>query len=102
MKLETKHDIDDIVFLKDSRGGVKKGTVSAIGIDMSNQPKEFKFIYLIWVSDREDNAGHHERCYESNIGKTFEQAYYKADCMMPWNIMDDVKRKDFEQFFAKD
>jgi len=102
MKLETKHDIDDVVFIKDSRGGVKKGTVSAIGIDMSHQPKEFKFIYLIWVSDREDNAGHHERCYEYNMGKTFEQAYYHANCMMPWNIMDDVKRKDFEQFFAKD
>lgn len=81
MKLETKHDIDDVVFIKDSRGGVKKGTVSAIGIDMSHQPKEFKFIYLIWVSDREDNAGHYERCYEYNMGKTFEQAYYHANCM---------------------
>lgn len=102
MKLETKFDIDDIAFIKDSRGGVKKGTVSAIGIDMSNQPKEFKFIYLMWISDRRDNGGHHERVYEHNMGRTFEQAYYEAQCMMPWNIMDDVKRKDFQQFFAKD
>ncbi len=96
---ESKYDIDDIVYIKDSRGGVKLGKVSCIGIDMREKHKRYKMIYLVWVSDRRDWGGHHERVYEHNMGSTFEEAYYDAEAMMPWNIMDDVKRKDFEQFF---
>ena len=100
-KFESKFDIDEVVYIKDSRGGVKLGKISAIGLDMREKQPAFKFIYLIWVSDRRDWAGHHERVYEHNMGRSFEEAYYDAECMMPWNIMDDVKRKDFEQFFSK-
>ena len=101
MKFESKFDIDEVVFVKDSRGGVKQGKISSIGLN-NTEHKRFRFVYLIWISDRRDGAGHHERAYEQNIGKSFEEAYFESDCMMPWNIMDDVKRKDFEQFFAKD
>lgn len=101
MIFESKYDIDEIVFIKDSRGGVKRGKISSIGIDNAKK-NEFKFVYLIWVSDRKDWGGHHERAYEHNIGKTFDEAYFEAQSMMPWNIMDDVKRKDFQQFFAKE
>lgn len=100
MKFESKFDIDDIVFVKDSRGGVKKGKVCAIGINTAKHVgKDFAVIYLIWISDRLDGAGHHERAYEQNIGDSFDAAYYHSDCMMPWNIMDDVKQKDFKNFF---
>lgn len=98
-KFVSKFDVDDIVFIKDSRGGVKRGKISNIGIDMREKAPAYKVIYLVWISDREDWGGHHERVYERNMGRSFEEAYFKADCMMPWNIMDDVKRKDFEQFF---
>lgn len=96
---KSKFDVDDIVFIKNSHGGVMRGKVSNIGIDMREKSKAYKIIYLVWVSDRRDWAGHHVRVYENNIGSTFEEAYFDSDCMMPWNIMDDVKRKDFEQFF---
>lgn len=101
MKLKTRFNVDDIVYVKDSRGGVKRGKVCSIGLDNSRKDI-FAFIYLIWISDRKDWGGHHERAYEHNMAKTFNKAYFESQCMMPWNIMDDVKCKDFKQFFAKD
>ena len=100
--ITSKFDIDDVVFMK-SHHGVVKGTVCAIGIDMSKVQskggRDFALIYLIWVSDRRDNAGHHERCHEGNLGRTFDEAYYDADEKFPWDVMEDVSMKDFKQFF---
>ena len=59
--ITSKFDIDDVVFVKNSNG-VAKGTVCAIGVDMSKAQKksssDFALIYLVWISDRRDNAGH--------------------------------------------
>jgi len=100
--ITAKYDIDDTVYIKTSYG-VKKGQICAIGIDMSKIQKRsdsaFAVVYLIWVSDRKDNAGHHERHHEHNLGRTFEEAYYEANNAFSWNIMDDVSRKDFKNFF---
>lgn len=98
--ITSKYDVNDVVFMNTGKG-VVRGTICSIGIDMSKCQKSNKFalVYLIWVSDRKDNAGFHERCYEHNLGSSFEEAYYDADAKLPWNIMDDIDKKDFKQFF---
>ena len=40
MIFESKYDIDEIVFIKDSRGGVKRGKISSIGIDNAKKNAE--------------------------------------------------------------
>lgn len=101
MKVETKFDIDEIIYVKNERDGVSKGKICAVGIDMSKpQHDKFSFIYLVWVSDRRDWGGHYIRVYEGNIGRTFDEAYYDADCRFPWEILDAKKQKDFRQFFS--
>jgi len=101
MKFDSKYDIDDVVYIKSSTG-VSKGSVCSIGLDMSKSQKDgFTFIYLVWESDREDNAGHHVKAYECNLGRTFEEAYYKADKRFPWDISADLKKKDIKNFFKK-
>lgn len=100
--ITSRFDVDDVVFVKNS-DGVAKGTVCAIGIDMSEAQKksssDFALIYLVWISDRRDNAGHHVRCHECNLGATFDEAYYDADITFPWDVMEYVARKNFKQFF---
>ena len=102
--ITSKFDIDDVVFVKNSNG-VAKGTVCAIGVDMSKAQKksssDFALIYLVWISDRRDNAGHHVRCHEGNLGATFDEAYYDADTTFPWDVMEDVDKKNFKQFFSR-
>lgn len=101
MKLESKYDIGDVVYIKSSTG-VSKGTVCSIGLDMSkDQCDSFTFIYLVWESDRMDNAGHHVKVYEGNLGRSFEEAYYEANKKFPWDISEDLMKKDIEHFFKR-
>lgn len=101
MKFESKFDIDDIVYIK-SGTGVSLGKVCAIGIDMSkDQRDDFTFIYLVWESDRRDNAGHHVKVYEGNLGRTFEEAYYDASKKFPWDISEDLMKKDIQDYFKR-
>ena len=101
MKFESKFDIDDIVYIK-SGTGVSLGKVCAIGIDMSRDQNDgFAFIYLVWESDRRDNAGHHVKVYECNLGRTFEAAYYDASKKFPWDISEDIMKKDIQDYFKR-
>jgi hypothetical protein len=101
MNFQSKFDIGEVVFLKSSTG-VSKGTIVGITLDVSKQTHDsFTFAYLIWESDREDNAGHHIWVYECNIGRTFDEAYYKASKRFPWDISEDFQKKDMELYLAK-
>lgn len=101
MKFESKFDIDDVVYIKTSTG-VSKGQIKAIALDCTKQTRDsFCFAYLIWESDRENNAGHHTWAYESNLGLTFEEAYYKANKKFPWDILPDMQKKDMEVYIEK-
>ena len=101
MKFESKFDIDDVVYIKNS-SGVSLGKVCAIGIDMSkDQRDDFTFIYLVWESDRKDNAGHHVKVYEGNLGLTFEDAYYNANKRFSWDISEDLMKKDIQDYFKR-
>jgi len=101
MKFNSKYDIGDTVYIK-SGTGVSKGKVCAIGLDMSkDQLDGFTFIYLVWESDRKDNAGHHVKVYEGNLGRTFDEAYYDAFKKFPWDISEDLMQKDVENFFKR-
>ena len=100
MKLETRFEPNQEVYAK-VNGGVVKGQISAIAIDASRQPKQFTFVYLLWVSDRRDNAGHHVWVYEKNIGTSFEEAYYDADNKLPWDLMEDAKWENVTVLIAK-
>jgi len=103
MKIQdSKFDIDQVVYVKKAQG-VSMAKVCSIGIDMSrNQRDGFTFVYLLWESDRRDWAGHHIKVYECNIGATFEEAYYDADAKFPWDIAEDLKKKDLKEFFKKE
>ena len=95
----SKYDLDQIVFIKNANG-VSMAKVCAIGIDMSKEQRDgFTFVYLLWESDRKDWAGHHVKAYESNIGATFEEAYYNANPKFPWDITEDLRKKDIKEFF---
>lgn len=61
---------------------------------MSKEQRDgFTFVYLLWESDRKDWAGHYVKAYESNIGATFEEAYYNANPKFPWDISEDLKER---------
>lgn len=95
----SKYDLDQIVFIKGA-SGVSMAKVCAIGIDMSkNQRDGFTFVYLLWESDRRDWAGHHVKVYECNIGATFEEAYYESNARFPWDISEDLRKKNIREFF---
>ena len=95
----SKFDLDQIVYVKNSRG-VTLAKVCAIGIDITkNQRDGFTFVYLLWESDRRDWAGHHIKAYEHNIGVSFEDAYYNSSAMLPWDISQNLKSKNFLDFF---
>lgn len=99
---DSKFDINQVVYVKKAQG-VSMAKVCSIGIDMSrNQRDGFTFVYLLWESDRRDWAGHHIKAYECNIGATFEEAYYDADAKFPWDIAEDLKKKDLKEFFKRE
>lgn len=95
-----KFDIDQVVYVKTERGGVTMARVCAVGIDTTkNQRNGFTFVYLLWESDRRNWAGHHIKAFEHNIGATFEEAYFDSSAMLPWDISENLKSKDFKDFF---
>ena len=99
---DCKFNIDQVVYVKTSHGGVTKAKVCAIGIDTTeDQRNGFTFVYLLWESDRHNWAGHHIKAYEHNIGATFDEAYYGSNAMLPWDISEDLKSRDFADFFKK-
>lgn len=99
---DSKFDLDQVVFVKTSHGGVSMAKVCAIGIDMSKDQRDgFTFAYLLWESDRRDWAGHHIKAYECNIGATFEEAYFDASAKFPWDIAENLRKKDFKEFFKE-
>lgn len=101
MNLNTKFNPDETVYVKTERNGVVKGRISAIAIDSTKQPQRFAFVYLVWVSDRKDNAGHHLWAYEQNIGRSFDEAYYDADSKLPWDIAEDMRWEHVSALISK-
>lgn len=101
MLLNSKFNIGETVYIK-TRNGVSKGQIQALALDCAKQTQDsFCFAYLIWESDRLDNAGHHVWAYEGNLALTFDEAYYNADKRFPWDILPDLQRKDMLLFIEK-
>lgn len=100
MKFESKFDIDDVVYVKTSKG-VYMAKVCCIQLDTSQgkqKNNDFRFIYTLWASDRRDWAGHTETAYECNMARTFEEAYYDADTVFPWNILEDIPKGKLKEY----
>lgn len=102
MKFESKFDIDEVVYVK-THLGVYKAKVCSIQLDTSKgsqKNNDFRFIYSLWASDRRDWGGHSEIAYECNMGRSFDEAYYDASTVFPWNILEDIpkgKLKDYKK-----
>lgn len=100
MKFESKFDINDVVYVKTDRG-VYMAKVIGIQLDMSKgsqKNNDFRFIYSLWASDRRDWGGHTETAYECNMARTFEEAYYDASTVFPWDILESIPRGKLKEY----
>lgn len=81
MIAETKFAPGDVVYYKVFGRGVKRGIVT--GADVAVWSRDFKgndvttkIVYTLWVSDRADNAGHHDKAEEDACASSWEEAWW--------------------------